>query len=65
MRLPIIAAIVFALIGNVTPSYAKGSKSGGSHASRSGHYAGGKGSSHKGGNYKNKRTNDHYQKRNK
>ncbi|HEY9805997.1 MAG TPA: hypothetical protein V6D04_05475 [Candidatus Obscuribacterales bacterium] len=28
-----------------------------------GHYKGGKGSSHKGGKYKNKATNDHYLKR--
>ncbi|MCW3480590.1 hypothetical protein OL229_13670 [Neisseriaceae bacterium JH1-16] len=28
-----------------------------------GHYAGGHGSSHKGGHYKNKATNDHYRKR--
>jgi hypothetical protein len=28
-----------------------------------GHYKGGKGSSHKGGKYKNKATNDHYRKR--
>jgi hypothetical protein len=31
--------------------------------SRGGHYSGGRGSSHKGGAYKNPRTNDHYQKR--
>jgi len=30
---------------------------------RGGHYSGGKGSSHKGGTYKNKKTNDHYTKR--
>ncbi|MDR5798215.1 hypothetical protein QCE49_32975 [Caballeronia sp. LZ008] len=30
---------------------------------RSGHYAGGHGSSHKGGHYKNSRTGDHYEKR--
>ncbi|MGI4871354.1 MAG: hypothetical protein ACRYFX_09260 [Janthinobacterium lividum] len=28
-----------------------------------GHYKGGHGSSHKGGSYKNKATNDHYRKR--
>ncbi|WP_158308432.1 hypothetical protein [Flavobacterium columnare] len=28
-----------------------------------GHYKGGKGSSHKGGHYKNSSTNDHYKKR--
>jgi hypothetical protein len=65
MRMLVIASIACALVGNITPVYAKSSKSGGSHVSRGGHYAGGKGSSHKGGDYKNKRTNDHYQKRNK
>ncbi|SAL19402.1 hypothetical protein AWB71_00935 [Caballeronia peredens] len=30
---------------------------------RGGHYAGGHGSSHKGGHYKNARTGDHYEKR--
>lgn len=30
---------------------------------RGGHYAGGHGSSHKGGQYKNSRTGDHYEKR--
>jgi hypothetical protein len=29
---------------------------------RGGHYAGGHGSSHKGGHYKNPRTGDHYEK---
>lgn len=65
MKLPIIVAIVLALIGNVAPAYARSGKSSGSHASRGGHYASGKGSSHKGGHYKNKKTNDHYQKKNK
>ncbi len=32
-------------------------------STRGGHYAGGKGSSHKGGKYKNARTGDHYTKR--
>lgn len=31
---------------------------------RGGHYAGGQGSSHKGGHYKNARTGDHYEHRN-
>src|SRR5450631_1842762 len=31
--------------------------------SRGGHSSGGSGSSHKGGHYRNTRTNDHYQKR--
>jgi hypothetical protein len=38
---------------------------GGSHAhygNQGGHYVGGKGSSHKGGHYKNPRTHDHYTK---
>jgi len=30
---------------------------------RGGHYAGGHGSSHKGGHYKNARTHDHYESR--
>ncbi|MDR5756579.1 hypothetical protein [Caballeronia sp. LZ035] len=30
---------------------------------RGGHYAGGHGSSHKGGQYKNSRTGNHYEKR--
>lgn len=30
---------------------------------RGGHYAGGRGSSHKGGKYKNARSRDHYQRR--
>lgn len=30
---------------------------------RGGYYAGGHGSSHKGGHYKNSRTSDHYEKR--
>lgn len=30
---------------------------------RGGHYAGGHGSSHKGGKYKNARTGDHYERR--
>lgn len=33
--------------------------------SQKGHYKGGKGSSHKGGSYKNKSTNNHYRKRKK
>lgn len=36
--------------------------SGAHHASRDGHYAGGHGSSHKGGHYKNPSTGDHYQR---
>jgi hypothetical protein len=47
------------------PVFAKGGRHSGSHASRGGHYAGGKGSSHKSGHYKNVRTGDHYQKKNK
>ena len=30
---------------------------------RGGHYAGGQGSSHKGGHYQNARTHDHYESR--
>ena len=33
---------------------------GGSYGYQGGHYAGGSGSSHKGGTYKNSYTNDHY-----
>lgn len=36
---------------------------GGSIEAQSGHYKGGKGSSHKGGKYKNSSTNNHYKKR--
>jgi hypothetical protein len=36
--------------------------SGAHHPKQGGHYAGGKGPSHKGGHYKNPRTNDHYTK---
>lgn len=32
------------------------------YANEDGHYAGGKGSSHKGGHYVNKRTHNHYTK---
>jgi hypothetical protein len=65
MKKTIIAAVMLALACSMAPSYAKGSKGGGSHASRGGHYSGGKGSAHKGGKYKNSRTGDHYQKRSK
>lgn len=54
-----------------TPAFARGGSHGGghgghggSHVNRGGHYAGGHGSSHKGGHYKNKRTHDHYTRRN-
>lgn len=36
---------------------------GGSIEAQSGHYKGGKGSSHKGGKYKNSTTKNHYKKR--
>lgn len=36
---------------------------GGNVNAQSGHYKGGKGSSHKGGHYKNSKTHDHYRKR--
>jgi hypothetical protein len=36
---------------------------GGTINAQSGHYKNGKGSSHKGGSYKNKTTNNHYKKR--
>jgi hypothetical protein len=32
------------------------------YANEGGHYSGGKGSSHRGGHYKNVRTHDHYTK---
>ncbi len=65
MKLSIVAALVLALSMGAMPAYAKGSKGKSSHSSRGGHYTGGKGSSHKNGHYKNKKTNDHYQKRKK
>lgn len=40
------------LAGVASPSFAQG-----------GHYKNGKGSSHKGGSYKNKATHNHYRKR--
>ena len=55
-------------------SYAKGGKGGGSRpsypgskhtSSHDGHYKGGQGSSHKGGDYKNTKTNDQYGKHKK
>lgn len=46
----LIALTLAAPMGSV--AYAKG-----------GHYAGGKGSSHKAGKYKNPRTGNHYEKR--
>ncbi|VVE46724.1 hypothetical protein PAN31108_04453 [Pandoraea anhela] len=59
--LAIALALTFAVAPLVTE--ARGSRGAGSHSSKGGHYAGGAGSSHKGGTYKNARTNDHYQKR--
>lgn len=50
MKKLIIAAIVLALMAPAA-SFAKG-----------GHYAGGHGSSHKYGKYKNARTGNHYEK---
>jgi len=52
----------FAALAPMT-AFAKGSRSGGSHAHYSyggGRYAGGHGSSHKNGKYKNPATGDHY-----
>lgn len=64
MRTLLIVALALVFAGAPLLSEARGGRSsGGSHASRGGHYAGGKGSSHKGGTYKNAGTGDHYQKR--
>ncbi|GAB3249056.1 hypothetical protein GCM10027296_12270 [Chitinimonas naiadis] len=55
-------AAAAALLAFTLPAEARG-RSSGSHAhysNQGGHYAGGKGSSHKGGAYKNARTNNHY-----
>jgi len=61
----------FILVPFTTQISARGHRSYSSHSSytshrssyHTGHYAGGKGSSHKGGHYKNSSTNDHYRKR--
>ena len=50
------------------PSFARSGSHGSGHKSHArgsndGTYAGGKGSSHKGGHYKNKKTNDDYRDR--
>jgi hypothetical protein len=42
--------------------YVEARRSGGHSGSHGGHYRGGRGSSHKGGTYKNRRTGDRYQK---
>jgi len=51
MKKTIVALITLALLAP-SISFARG-----------GHYAGGHGSSHKGGSYKNPRTGNHYEKR--
>lgn len=51
--------VAILVAGLTMPALAKG----GGHVSRGGHYAGGNGTSHKGGSYKNSRTHNHYQKR--
>lgn len=61
----ITIALLSLVLCVATPAFARGGHGGGHHVSRGGHYAGGKGSSHKGGHYKNPRTNDHYTKRDK
>ncbi|HVZ37089.1 MAG TPA: hypothetical protein VG963_31915 [Polyangiaceae bacterium] len=43
--------------------HGSGSHGGGSEGGGGGHYKDGDGSSHKGGKYKNPKTDDHYQKR--
>lgn len=48
----IIDAFIAVACATSTVAYARG-----------GHYAGGHGSSHKGGHYSNPRTHDHYEKR--
>jgi len=60
----VLSLATFALLV-AAPAEARGRSSSGSHAhygNQGGHYAGGKGSSHKGGTYKNARTNNHYTK---
>ncbi len=53
MKVPLLPAAVFAILVCLPPiALASG-----------GHYAGGHGSSHKGGHYVNARTNNHYQHR--
>lgn len=41
-------------------AHARSSGSHAHYANQGGHYAGGRGSSHKGGHYRNPRTHDHY-----
>jgi len=63
--------ISFLLVPFTTPVSARGHRSYSIHSSytshrslyHTGHYAGGHGSSHKGGHYKNSSTHDHYRKR--
>ena len=48
----LLSLLGFLLSASLSPAFAQG-----------GHYKGGKGSSHKGGSYKNKATGNHYRKR--
>ncbi len=74
MRFNSLAALLICLVVAAPHAWAKGGKSGGSRpsyagskhtSSHDGHYKGGSGSSHKGGEYKNGKTVDQYGKHKK
>ncbi len=65
IRRLLVAAIAALFAFGSLGADAKESKPKQHYAKEGGHYAGGKGSSHKGGHYKNKRTGDHYTKHKK
>lgn len=59
MRVLMCSVFVAGLILSVFSGAAE-ARGGRSYGNQGGHYAGGSGSSHKGGTYRNARTRDHY-----